>query len=795
MTTVAQTLEELQTALTEAVSKNPPDTVAAQSILSELMRRDTHVVRFSTDAGIINRLGQELVGKQETAVAELIKNSFDADATHVKLTFSETIQAGGSLKIEDNGLGMTREQLLDGFMRLSSADKILNPVSSRYKRRRAGRKGIGRFAVQRLGAELLLTTQTLNANQALQVRIDWNAFQVGVDLGTVASIVEQVPKERAEGTTLRILHLRESWSEAEQNRVYRYASEVLQPFPLEHFKKKPVAEREQTTQRVADPGFQVTLVSKNGEEETLIADQEQTVFAHALAVIEAYVDSRGEGIWSIASRWLKIKEEVSPIGSDKENTKPFYFLRRVALKAYYFIWPPGADYIPKLLRTPLAELGRQQGGIRVFRNGFRVLPYGDRDNDWAELDASSATRDILPPHANSNFFAFIELDDPRGELFEETASREGLIENEAFKELRDFAYRALTAGVVRIAEARGKKQTKGQKNWKREEAKEKTSAEIIQDAEAAAQDEINKAEATLTSNANSGSGSMPDNSGEGPSPLAGVKAAVAELGALARGVVEAQRAEALQELGMLRVLASLGLVIGEFTHEIRQALGAAQINAEDLNAAIPLDATGRAALSHLAANLNRIRGYSAYFYQTVADNADRQLQFHDLRAVGRQFVDAIRPAIERVNLTLDFQPEGYELLTPPMHVSELSSILFNFYSNSLKAIDRAPNSAGRLLLRVGREDGRVFLEFADDGAGVPEEIQDRIFNAFFTTATPSSRDSTLAAEAQGSGLGLKIVADIVAVYDGSVYLTAPPAGYRTCLRVEFPEYDPDERDS
>lgn len=780
---VELTLEELQTALTEAVSKNPPETSAAQVILSELMRRDPHIVRFSTDAGIINRLGQELVGKQETAVAELIKNSFDADATYVKLTFANTYQAGGSLEIEDDGLGMTREQLLDGFMRLSSADKVNNPISSRYKRRRAGRKGIGRFAVQRLGSELLLTTQTLEADHALQVRINWDEFKAGVDLGTIASTVEHVPKQREEGTTLLILNLRESWSEAEQNRVYRYASEVLQPFPLEKFKKKTVKQSEQPAQRLADPGFQVTLVAQNGTEETLVADQEKTVFAHALAVIEGYVDDRGEGVWSILSRPLSIKEEVSPIGSDRENTTPFIYLRRVALKAYYFIWPPEGEYLPKLLRNTLAELGRQQGGVRVFRNGFRVLPYGDRDDDWAGLDASSGVRKVLPPHANSNFFAFLELDDPESKLFEETASREGLIENAAFRELRDFVYRVLTAAVLRVAEARGRKQTRGQKGWaKREkETPPKTVEEAAEDLKKALE------EAEDTSAGTSDTEQPKKDSGASTSALAGIGAAATALINAAR----TQQQEALQEAGMLRVLASLGLVIGEFTHEIRQALGAAQLNANQISEAIGPDTEERTAFEHLTANLSRIRGYSTYFYQTVADNANRELTPQDLRVVGRQFSEAIGPAIERAGFSLTFEPEGYELLTPPMHSSEISSILFNFYSNSLKAIGRSTKSQKRMLLRVGRQASTVFLEFADDGDGIPDEIQDRIFNAFFTTATPASRDATATDEAQGSGLGLKIVADIVAVYKGEVSLIEPPLGYNTCFKVTFPEHDPD----
>ena len=117
-------------------------------------------IGFTVDAGLIQRLGYELVGRAETAVSELIKNSYDADATIVDVDFIDTALQGGSLVISDDGLGMTEEQLINGFMRISSTDKLHNPTSLRFNRTKAGRKGIGRFAAQRLGEELVIVTQT-----------------------------------------------------------------------------------------------------------------------------------------------------------------------------------------------------------------------------------------------------------------------------------------------------------------------------------------------------------------------------------------------------------------------------------------------------------------------------------------------------------------------------------------------------------------------------------------------------------------------------------------------------------
>ena len=73
-------------------------------------------VGFTVDSGLVSRLGIELVGKAETAVSELIKNSYDADATEVTVEFLNTDERGGTLIITDNGVGITEEQLINVFI-------------------------------------------------------------------------------------------------------------------------------------------------------------------------------------------------------------------------------------------------------------------------------------------------------------------------------------------------------------------------------------------------------------------------------------------------------------------------------------------------------------------------------------------------------------------------------------------------------------------------------------------------------------------------------------------------------
>lgn len=163
-----------------------------------LLKRGQGTLYFSVDASHISRLGLELVAKQETAVAELVKNGYDADATNVDLIFSTGTGGQTSLEIYDNGSGMDIDQLEAGFMRLSTPNKVVTPRSDQYKRQKAGRKGIGRFAAQRLGRRLILETTTSRLHYGLRLDIDWEQFEAELNLTSVPSAITRIKKPFAQ---------------------------------------------------------------------------------------------------------------------------------------------------------------------------------------------------------------------------------------------------------------------------------------------------------------------------------------------------------------------------------------------------------------------------------------------------------------------------------------------------------------------------------------------------------------------------------------------------------------------
>lgn len=750
--------DALTAALTEQLGADSPDFGKVIALAHELANVATDEVRFTVDASHISRLGLELVSKQETAISELIKNAYDADARTVDLVFKSSDSPGGMLEIIDSGIGMSRQQLLDGFMRLSTADKVKQPFSTLYARKRAGRKGIGRFAAQRLGKKLRLQTQQPDDNFALELEIDWNRFEAGRDLYAISNEIRVIEALPSTGTTLLISDLRDAWSEAQIRRAFRYISELLQPFPLEKAKYKG-------PKKGADPGFKVAFYKDVNGDLIEIASEEATILSHAVAKISGTVDKDGVPRFSIVSEKHKINviDEVLPseprIRTRSEHPEVSYpLLAGVHVTSYYF----NADDLPMGARGMVRDVLTSSGGIRVYRNGFRVLPYGETYDDWLGLQRSSALRQVLPPHHNTNFIGFVEIVDHDGERFEETASREGLLENEAFKQLQDFVYRILVSGVIEVARAKKRKifssdPSPNKRRGTDEEPSVKDQAQQIADS--------------IRSIANS-SDLSPAKTDDHKEELSRIANTVEELGTVSSVLIE--------EIAMLRVLASLGLTIGEFTHEVRHALAALSASVE-----IADSSGGGDSLQHVISHVALLRSYMRYFDDAVATNADRTLSVHELRDVVNEFLQFIRPSLDRQNIEAAPKFQGYDLFTVPMHKSEWASILLNLCTNSMKAIHRA-GTKGQILINVGIFDDMLHLDFIDNGDGIAIENRERVFEPFFTT---NARGGALSSESDhlvGSGLGLKIIKDIVEAVGGYIEVGDPPAGHSTLIRVFVP---------
>ena len=724
-------------------------------------------VGFTVDAGLIQRLGYELVGRAETAVSELIKNAYDADSTIVDVNFVDSVYKGGTLIISDNGVGMTEDQLINGFMRISSADKIHNPISERFQRTKAGRKGIGRFATQRLGEKLTIITQTKNENNAIKIIIDWNEYSFDKELSAITFPIEEIEKEKEEGTTLTITGLRDGWSYAAIKRIYRYVIDLFQPDYLSDRSKN------YNSAIQSEKSFKVNFNQTIDKEVYPIINEKVSIFDKSLAIFEGYVNDEHNGILTIKSESLDINDLIEIEYSKDE--KIYSELKDVYFKIHYFIYNRPDYYKGKITSQDLngiQQASATASGVRLYRNGFRVLPYGESTDDWTKVDRrwSSESGQTNIPLNNKNLFGFVEITDPDGKIFEETASREGLIENEAFRQLSDFINKSITAARQRIIV--------GITSFREEVNVDDFTQKTIK-RELSTNEKIQ-----LLKNLFEGD-SDEKNEQTNDDEFKGKREERERQKEEGRRIVEEIRRE-LEEASMLRVLAGLGLTIGEFTHEIKQFQPSVYGHISKLQKE-ELSENGKIQLRGVEKNFDDLFAYTGYFSATVSQNINRETKPIDVLVVLDDFQQVIANDLERSEIRFEIDPWDFNVRTMPMHRSEWSSILFNLYTNAKKAIKRA-RVEGKIFIEVGIEGDNTFINFHDNGDGIPEENKHRVFNAFFTTSTPASFDAPRDEQMTGTGLGLKIVKDIITSYKGCISIHTSNEGYATCFRIEIPQF-------
>lgn len=737
---------------------------------------------FSADAAIISRLGRELVSRQETALIELIKNAFDADATTVKVVFFDNLD-GHCLEIVDDGVGMSEDELIQGFLRLASGNKVDAPRSPRYGRQRAGRKGIGRFATQRLGDRLVLTTHVGPSFPGMRLTVDWKEFKRGRNLTDVELLLEETEPGPA-GTTLRIEGLSDAWSDAQIRRCWRGVLSLQQPFPVRPVKDDPAS----------DPGFQVAFVRHDSfiAFEAEVANLQTEILDHMHACIELRVDHQGAASWAMPKNrfgetrdWQRIHHATR----DEADPERYKFLRSTYMRVFYVILAP--ELLPKLVFTRIRDELSESGGVRLYRNGFRVVPYGDPGDDWLRLDEMYGKRSFLAPIQNKNFFGIIDISDPEGIYFDEQTSREGLIETPAFAELKDLASSVLVTAATKISEDRGRKTKAG--------SPKRPGGERSKTREISAQEALAQASEAIHATTEAARQAAQRIDGES------VRNVVAQAEEAARlvdaTIVQVEEAQALlvDETAMLRFLASLGMTTAEFSHETGMTFDAFRLDFkrvfEVAKEAGKRDSVLDGQANRASAMLARLDTLTSYLNSLAAARSARSLAEVSVKRAVQEFKSGVELQARAQNINLRIEVPPFDpLYTKPMHEAEIASLLLNFYTNAIKAIKRAKRDRSICVIADRVEAERmVRIRFYDSGDGIPPENEARIFDAFFTTSSSPHAGASDVTHATGSGLGLWIASQIVANAGGEISVQQPGDGFKTCIEVLLPAEGEDDQ--
>ena len=756
---------EIQAKLLAAVQTNPPNLDDIISLSTELAKQDPTNQRFYIDAKTLIHLGRDSIKDHSTALLELVKNSYDADATSVSIEIYSNTK--NLIRVSDNGFGMTAAELKNSWLRIGYSGKRVS-TKSKLGRRKTGEKGIGRISTDRLGSKLELRTKSKDDN-LVGLRVNWDDFDVEgkslsdirVEIFEPTEIILPLTKGRpsATGTEIIIENQRQPWSKVNIENLAQELSALTPPF-----------------EDVED--FEISLIN---DVYPIPPEDINAKYLDAAEIkIEAYYPGTGTEI--IYTYWDKYnkKEVIEKIewanlltvsGIDYKSNEPKIKTGSMTIKLYFLLREGASvkdlDFNLKSLR----EFLDNNAGIKIYRDRIVVKPYGFPSSqfgyDWLGL-ADRKAKDPAGISRSDNYSVtpnqlvgavFIERDS--NIALSDSAAREGLVESEAFYDLK-----SLVLGTVNMLESYRKKLLPQIKQAKRKSRSTESRSERIVKA-------LNNIEQDLFSI----NKEIQENADIQEHLKERVQRNVYDLSGTT-DKVEKTITELLNWNRTLSGLATIGISSAVFGHEtegsITQLKGSVQAAKLLLTRKEPQVQEALREIEKAVKSSKRVAAWGAYALTRV-QREKRSKKDINIAKTLESVITELEPAFKAASITIETDLERLVSYTFQM---DIETILINLLTNSYTA---ATLKSGERKIRVvlksdDLKEPKKLIEngysitVSDTGPGVSKEFEHRLFEPLFSTKVNPNQGS----KSIGTGLGLTVVNSIVNDLNGQIYFDKDP---------------------
>ncbi|QNO26378.1 ATP-binding protein [Sphingopyxis sp. OPL5] len=759
------------------------------------------MAKFAVDTKLFRELGELLVGRDSTAMVELVKNAYDADSRLVRVHGERLNDADGVITIQDDGTGMTVQAFEKGFLTIAGRTKTEGQHKSPlFKRRFTGEKGVGRLAAHKLASDLHITShhwdgapldpvEGLRSDQGVAAHIDWDEIEKLETLddieGTNAVETKPLGAAKKAGTKLVLRRPRRSWGAREFDAFFRDVATLVPAEPIIETLPKSVVSskllfasptiRDTST---GDPGFKIEYSGDFRDS----ASEVPAVSEAAYWVIEIDCDpARGN-----------VKVAVEPTNAARRASK---YENAEGWRGDYPI-PKSDDavqFTARIFEKDGTPWTRAYAGIRVYLEGFRIPPYGDPNDDWLELDSEYRSRgkgeqgrlrrftgwevpegdegEGLTIKGNAHYFGAVFLTREGSSKLQMLVNREGFLPGPRWNFVSDVVRWAVGVQVRQRRMASADIVQHRKVDAKRRRAivarADEGSAPVAFHARELHQQAVSivREMKTLTAAGNS-------------------RAAAEQLDRLEEVVVEADQisSDDVSEAVMFRVLASVGLEQAAFIHEILGLGATAEVVADGLDRIarqVPIGPEKRAlrALAGDAKELReRLKRNGIYLSEMTGVEGRKRRSRLKLRDRFEPVAAFYQASAERRGVVI-VNDIPSSLVSPPIFPAEAAALFSNLLSNAVKFAG-TPGS----VRAVGRAtDDEVIICFENTGIAVDAKSADRWFEPF--RSTTSEVDANLG---QGMGLGLTVSRSLMDEYGGVIQFVKPSAGFKTAIELRWP---------
>ena len=690
------------------------------------------ILKWRFDVSTFRLIGRDLITDRITALFELVKNCYDANAEEVKVIF-ENVSVGKEnpvIRIEDNGYGMSFEDVRDKWMVIGTSNKRSHPYSPEpYNRKCVGEKGIGRFAVDKLGDYVSIITKKKGESRWLRVDIDWAAYyqemeqegdvRLFTDIENSFSYIHANNQDES-GTKIIISSLREPWTDREVKHLMREISKMVSPFANLNY---PLRVRilasefnidEEAVKKMEDFDLATTSFSigvEDGLQQSIYYDEENKAFKHRLIPLKSFGG--------------------------------------VKMAVYYF-----NDGARRQYRRcfPNSEID----GFKVYRDGIIATPFAetnddpDKKRDVLGID-KRLWRDIFNRVSTREFLGTIEITSEGNAKIIDATNRQDFVDNEEYREFKEFIIAQLSA-------------LQAYKEKERKDKRKDTSLGLQ-----IASEDIKQLESAVNNIVSLRPELRPE--------VAPLLKQVKETGKSVNAAIKEHK-KALEEFTRKENIYMSIMSLQQFsitvTHAVRTMLNQIRDRVEFFDRYYP-DPKEEEFFKLYAKDmykqfriLNRVIDYLLSYSQSNIQPEEFNLK-EAFSEIVRHYDDIF--AREGISLQTDF-PNNLSLNGNRQF---LRDVLQNLLDNSIKAMVDSEQK----IIRCSYEAKDEILEIlvSDTGRGILPESREQVFELYFTTTE----------EHGGGGVGLYIVKTRVEALHGTVSVVDSEFGeIGTTIRIVIP---------
>ena len=655
-------------------------------------------LQFVASTNLKSLLGRGLVTDQIAAIFELVKNSYDADAKEVHISFEGIKSDEPRLIIWDNGTGMSLADIEKKWMVIGTDSKKSKQYSPIFNRALNGDKGIGRFAVDRLGSRLNLVSVARNSPTQISKSINWNEFEEkyqNVSDVKIPYIISRCDKKKT-GLYLEIIGLRDEWGLVKLKELIKNLRQFKSPFAM-------------------DDNFKIIIDAPElGYSNYIISSEKLEGISSLWIDVECKKSNTDIVFMTVCKDGIEYEEKAV----NKYNIGP------MRMKVYFFNQGDKVRF-----KNRFAIRVRDFGNIRLYRDEFRIHPYGEANNDWLDIDRRMA-QGYSRFFGSRDLIGYVQTYKRYNQGLIPLTNRQGLIENDDFEKLKKFVYEYAIKPLERYYFIKFKKNV----NETLEKSKRQINTTTRQIDDIAK--EISKYDK--------------------------------DLGKKLKEYVEDIKKQHSQQVKFAEEQHELTKVYSRIAQKetfLHQLIHQSLLDMRNAVAAVDrLEKTQGFCVEGQAIEifqlLKKSISDSMAKLLTVRDELTRKRQKTrvDLGENIEAFLNDYEGQFEQYSIQLQTKIEAkVEYL---IDVADLKAIINNLISNSIKALREVGDRTRKILVELRETERFVIIKIQDNGCGIDEIYREKIFDPFFSTTQKYG----------GFGIGLTIVDETLKEYGGALEL-------------------------